>query len=199
MKDERLSPSVETTANPRIAALACSSVCSPLPRARHFGMAAKSWTMGCVQAKEASAPPTPASLDLRRSRRPEKERPAATAPLASGRKSRASLLRVDTSAEAPDAVARKEEEQVERSAGGRQPRRRRSRPDPRLSNPQGHLRGEQVAAGWPSWLAQAAGEALQGWMPRRADSFEKIDKARTRFLCELRSPFLLSFFHFFSY
>ncbi|OAY67671.1 putative serine/threonine-protein kinase [Ananas comosus] len=38
------------------------------------------------------------------------------------------------------------------------------------------LEGEQVAAGWPPWLASAAGEAIRGWVPRRADSFEKLDK-----------------------
>ncbi|WCJ43265.1 Protein kinase superfamily protein [Euphorbia peplus] len=54
--------------------------------------------------------------------------------------------------------------------------RRRSRPNPRLSNPPKHLRGEQVAAGWPPWLSLVCGEALNGWIPRRADSFEKIDK-----------------------
>lgn len=36
--------------------------------------------------------------------------------------------------------------------------------------------GEQVAAGWPAWLAAVAGEAIGGWLPRRADSFEKLDK-----------------------
>lgn len=36
--------------------------------------------------------------------------------------------------------------------------------------------GEHVAAGWPSWLAAVAGEAIRGWLPRRADSFEKLDK-----------------------
>lgn len=38
------------------------------------------------------------------------------------------------------------------------------------------VEGEQVAAGWPSWLATVAGEAIKGWVPRRADSFEKLDK-----------------------
>ncbi|CAL9122530.1 unnamed protein product [Musa textilis] len=38
------------------------------------------------------------------------------------------------------------------------------------------LSGENVAAGWPSWLIAAAGEALNGWLPRRASSFEKLDK-----------------------
>ncbi|GFZ05745.1 protein kinase superfamily protein [Actinidia rufa] len=36
--------------------------------------------------------------------------------------------------------------------------------------------GEQVAAGWPPWLSAVAGEAIKGWLPRRADSFEKLDK-----------------------
>lgn len=36
--------------------------------------------------------------------------------------------------------------------------------------------GEQIAAGWPSWLAAVAGDAIRGWVPRRADSFEKLDK-----------------------
>lgn len=36
--------------------------------------------------------------------------------------------------------------------------------------------GEQVAAGWPSWLAAVAGESIKGWLPRRADTFEKLDK-----------------------
>ncbi|XP_028780861.1 probable serine/threonine-protein kinase At1g54610 [Neltuma alba] len=54
--------------------------------------------------------------------------------------------------------------------------RRRSKPNPRLSNPPKHVRGEQVAAGWPPWLTAVCGEALSGWIPRKADTFEKIDK-----------------------
>lgn len=70
-----------------------------------------------------------------------------------------------------------EERKIENA---RRPRgeRRRSRPNPRLSNPPKHIHGEQVAAGWPSWLSAVAAEAINGWTPRRADSFEKIDKAR---------------------
>lgn len=47
-------------------------------------------------------------------------------------------------------------------------------------------RGAQVLAGWPSWLTAVAGEAISGWIPRRADSFEKLDKATS----------ILSFFPF---
>ncbi|KAK9078760.1 hypothetical protein SSX86_002818 [Deinandra increscens subsp. villosa] len=36
--------------------------------------------------------------------------------------------------------------------------------------------GQQVVAGWPSWLAAVAGEAIEGWLPRRADTFEKLEK-----------------------
>ncbi|XP_010475001.1 PREDICTED: probable serine/threonine-protein kinase At1g54610 [Camelina sativa] len=35
---------------------------------------------------------------------------------------------------------------------------------------------KQVAAGWPTWLVTVAGEALVGWTPRRANTFEKLEK-----------------------
>ncbi|KAA0062042.1 hypothetical protein IC582_026122 [Cucumis melo] len=38
------------------------------------------------------------------------------------------------------------------------------------------MEAEQVAAGWPSWLSTVAGEALEGWLPRKAETFEKLDK-----------------------
>ncbi|KAM0972130.1 hypothetical protein ACFX2H_019674 [Malus domestica] len=44
-----------------------------------------------------------------------------------------------------------------------------------VSMPHG-AKGEQTAAGWPSWLTSVAGDAIKGWVPRRADSFEKLDK-----------------------
>lgn len=122
--------------------------------------------MGCVLAKEASPSPSSASLGLP-SRPREKNQPAGAA---SGRKSLASLPQVEA---ATDSL--KEERDLPAEDG--QQSRRRSRPDPRLSNPPGHVHGEQVAAGWPAWLSRAAGEAIKGWTPRRADAFEKIDKA----------------------
>ncbi|KAG2721555.1 hypothetical protein I3843_02G073600 [Carya illinoinensis] len=69
----------------------------------------------------------------------------------------------------------KENDEEDKSA---RPRKKssRPRPNPRLSNPPKHLQGEQVAAGWPSWLSAVAGEAINGWTPRRADTFEKLDK-----------------------
>ncbi|KAJ7945654.1 Kinase family protein [Quillaja saponaria] len=42
----------------------------------------------------------------------------------------------------------------------------KSRLDPRL----------QTQQGWPSWLLAVAGDAIQGWAPRRANTFEKLAK-----------------------
>ncbi|KAI6688877.1 hypothetical protein NL676_025705 [Syzygium grande] len=47
------------------------------------------------------------------------------------------------------------------------------RPNPRRSNPPKRVHGEQVVARWPS---EVIGEAINGWTPRRADTFEKLDK-----------------------
>ncbi|XP_022137493.1 probable serine/threonine-protein kinase At1g54610 [Momordica charantia] len=44
----------------------------------------------------------------------------------------------------------------------------RRRPAPGLCQ-----RNEQ---GWPSWLLEVAGEVIQGWTPRRANTFEKLAK-----------------------
>ncbi|KAJ0979734.1 hypothetical protein J5N97_015208 [Dioscorea zingiberensis] len=118
--------------------------------------------MGCVFGRPA-APPTPPSsrLDGDREHRA----------VASGRKHQASLSKIETSVDAPDPDAA--EEKPERPHGER---RRRPRPNPRLSNLPKGLHGEQVAAGWPAWLSAVAGEAINGWTPRRADTFEKLDK-----------------------
>ncbi|XP_011071480.1 probable serine/threonine-protein kinase At1g54610 [Sesamum indicum] len=69
-----------------------------------------------------------------------------------------------------------EEEQKDGNMRRSRNEKRRSRLNPRLSNPPKHIHGEQVAAGWPPWLVAVAGEAIRGWIPRRADTFEKLDK-----------------------
>ncbi|CAI8610576.1 unnamed protein product [Vicia faba] len=69
-----------------------------------------------------------------------------------------------------------EEEEKRRRQRERRERRRSLKANPRLSNPPNCIHGEQVAAGWPSWLSKVAGEAIHGLTPRRADSFHKIDK-----------------------
>ncbi|XP_064995654.1 probable serine/threonine-protein kinase At1g54610 isoform X1 [Musa acuminata AAA Group] len=134
--------------------------------------------MGCILAKEASPSPNRSSLGQRR-----REKVGTAAPVGSGSKSQASLSRIETAvdaaptnttatgAEVPD-----RQEDAKRPEGQPPGRRRRQRLEPRLSKPPGHVHGEQVAAGWPSWLSNVAGEAINGWTPRRADTFEKIDK-----------------------
>ncbi|GAU20143.1 hypothetical protein TSUD_352050 [Trifolium subterraneum] len=37
-------------------------------------------------------------------------------------------------------------------------------------------RGSLIVVGWPSWLTSVAPEAIAGWVPRRPDSFHKLDK-----------------------
>ncbi|KAK4744134.1 hypothetical protein SAY87_010446 [Trapa incisa] len=46
----------------------------------------------------------------------------------------------------------------------------------RLGNLHRYMESEQVAAGWPAWLSAVAGEAIQGWVPLKADTFEKLEK-----------------------
>lgn len=46
----------------------------------------------------------------------------------------------------------------------------------RLGNLQKYIEGEHVAAGWPAWLSAVAGEAIHGWVPLKADSYEKLEK-----------------------
>ncbi|XP_078177599.1 protein IMPAIRED IN BABA-INDUCED STERILITY 1-like isoform X1 [Carex rostrata] len=45
-----------------------------------------------------------------------------------------------------------------------------------LGNLHKYIEGEAVAAGWPAWLSSVAAEAVQGWIPLKADSFEKLEK-----------------------
>jgi cyclin-dependent kinase 12/13 len=85
-----------------------------------------------------------------------------------------------------------EEDEKRRRQRARRERRRQSlKPNPRLSNPPNNIHGEQVAAGWPSWLSKVAGEAIHGLTPRRADSFHKLDK-----VCQCLALLLLSSFEF---
>ncbi|CAN1776886.1 Protein IMPAIRED IN BABA-INDUCED STERILITY 1 [Linum perenne] len=46
----------------------------------------------------------------------------------------------------------------------------------RLMNLHMFVEREQVSAGWPAWLSDVTGEAIQGWVPLKADSFQKLDK-----------------------
>lgn len=119
--------------------------------------------MGCVFGREASEKSVGETVVEREEKR-------------EGRKEEVKAAKAEVS-EVQNGGNRKEggEEKSTRPKGER---RRSSRPNPRLSNPPNHVHGEQVAAGWPSWLSNVAGEAINGLTPRRADTFEKLDKVR---------------------
>lgn len=122
--------------------------------------------MGCVFGKETSKRPVGRGVDTRR----EEVRAA--------RKAEVAAEKSEEVVSNGGGRREEEEEKKEEVAPVEKVRskRRSSRPNPRLSNPPKHIHGEQVAAGWPSWLCEVAGEAINGWTPRRADTFEKIDK-----------------------
>ncbi|VVA93966.1 unnamed protein product [Arabis nemorensis] len=111
--------------------------------------------MGCVFGREATS-----------SSEPKVAKSSKTAETVQVSKSNGAVVEVE----------KKKHEEEENNSGKPKGDRRKSKPNPRLSNPSKHWRGEQVAAGWPSWLSDACGEALNGWIPRKADTFEKIDK-----------------------
>ncbi|BFG15181.1 hypothetical protein CerSpe_014550 [Prunus speciosa] len=122
--------------------------------------------MGCVFSRQASAKPVGKDEDgeIRVSKKAE----------ASGGEVTEARNGVSNSNDNSNNGCKENEE--ERSSRPKGEKRRSSRPNPRLSNPPKNLHGEQVAAGWPSWLSAVAGEAINGWTPRRADTFEKLDK-----------------------
>ncbi|XP_010250585.1 PREDICTED: probable serine/threonine-protein kinase At1g54610 isoform X1 [Nelumbo nucifera] len=63
-------------------------------------------------------------------------------------------------------VVRRERERIRRSGDLIAPERRKPKLKQALINQHE----------WPAWLAEVAGEAIEGFTPRRADTFEKIDK-----------------------
>ncbi|KAG0488118.1 hypothetical protein HPP92_006929 [Vanilla planifolia] len=137
--------------------------------------------MGCVFGKDA-LPPTPSAssiVDRRRDRNRGKlgnGNPMAMESAASGRRSEvAAPMGVDV---VDDPSANLAVEEVEAVDGGTKNdlHRRQRRSNPRMGNLPKGGHGEQMAAGWPSWLSAVAGEAIKGWIPRRADGFEKITK-----------------------
>ncbi|OWM67518.1 hypothetical protein CDL15_Pgr028381 [Punica granatum] len=44
----------------------------------------------------------------------------------------------------------------------------------RIASLPNSIEGEEIAAGWPTWLTSVAAEAIQGLVPRRAESFKKL-------------------------
>ncbi|XP_073013060.1 probable serine/threonine-protein kinase At1g54610 [Typha latifolia] len=52
----------------------------------------------------------------------------------------------------------------------------RSTPEHRRPSPVSIPPSPTEQSAWPAWLVAVAGDALAGWVPRRADSFQKISK-----------------------
>ncbi|KAG5244928.1 hypothetical protein OIU77_018634 [Salix suchowensis] len=121
--------------------------------------------MGCVLGREVSSGIVSESKEVKNPR------------VESNRKVEdVSVTKTDTTSSAVE--IQNEETQEEKVDGDKKTRgeRRRSRPNSKPGNLPRQMRGQQVAAGWPPWLSAVCGEALNGWIPRRADTFEKIDK-----------------------
>ncbi|GFZ14048.1 protein kinase superfamily protein [Actinidia rufa] len=131
--------------------------------------------MGCVFGREISSSDPPNSAEVVAVER-ERERQTDLG-VTSGRREKVRVAKVDGGSEVQNSGDQKDEQKD----GSTRPKgeKRRARPNPSLRNPTKHVHGEQVAAGWPSWLSDVAGEAINGWTPRRADTFEKINKAST--------------------
>lgn len=45
--------------------------------------------------------------------------------------------------------------------------------------PERRIIGMETQQGWPSWLMAVVGDAIRDWTPRRASTFEKLDKVET--------------------
>ncbi|KAF5952328.1 hypothetical protein HYC85_010272 [Camellia sinensis] len=129
--------------------------------------------MGCVFGREVSSGVVYESKD--ENREAENGRRSKNLSVESRETLRVGERKIDNDkGGANSAVTQEEKDDGDQQSQGE--RRRRSRQNPRLSNLPKHKHGEQVAAGWPSWLSAHVGEAIDGWLPRRADTFEKIDK-----------------------
>lgn len=132
--------------------------------------------MGCVFGREAPAPsPSPSPGSEVREGRDLK-----TSAAEIGGKSQIAVAKAEIVVEEVRNGGEKLEKKGERNQKARG-ERRRVRLNPRIGNAPKSVHGELDAAGWPSWLSAVAGEAIKGWTPRRADSFEKIDKASLSF------------------
>ncbi|KAK8677690.1 hypothetical protein V6N13_143215 [Hibiscus sabdariffa] len=75
----------------------------------------------------------------------------------------------------PPTPTKKEELLVARRASLRQPSKA-GRVSVDIASSPARPDAELLAAGWPSWLVSVAGEAVKGWLPRRVESFEKLEK-----------------------
>ncbi|TVU03357.1 hypothetical protein EJB05_51119 [Eragrostis curvula] len=128
--------------------------------------------MGCVHGRPATSSPAAVSTSRRRDHQPAA---AVTQPQQEGVASSAAQAEAAPAEQAGEKPAQVKRER--RSRSSRAAAALAAHTEVRLGGSFANkARGEQVAAGWPAWLSAVAGEAIDGWTPRRADSFEKIDK-----------------------
>lgn len=140
--------------------------------------------MGCINSKQAYSA---ASSALEGSGSASKSKAVAAASAS------AAALAADNgggSVVYPSAFSRCESRKEERYSDDHHRSRELKRPKKEGSNSKGsttafsfrlgfshrYVDAEQTSAGWPTWLSAAAGEAIHGWVPLRADSFEKLEK-----------------------
>jgi len=57
-----------------------------------------------------------------------------------------------------------------------------------------NIEAEQAAAGWPAWLCSAAAEAVHGWVPLKAEAFQKLEKVKYMVSCQGSYPKDMIFF-----
>ncbi|CAM0907326.1 unnamed protein product [Alopecurus aequalis] len=128
--------------------------------------------MGCVHGRPAAdSTPSPEDASSRRRTEPQQQEGAAAAAAS------AAAAEGKTGEKAEQTAAVAVAAPVKRERRSRSSRHGPAAAEVRLGGSFANkARGEQVAAGWPAWLSAVAGEAINGWTPRRADSFEKIDK-----------------------
>ncbi|XP_020095761.1 probable serine/threonine-protein kinase At1g54610 [Ananas comosus] len=141
--------------------------------------------MGCVASKKKAVSVTPAAVDSSGALRGGGGGGRGAEPI-SASSSFSSRRRRGDRDEAEKKVGEEEEEGGGRGGGGggggdadgslRASLSAASSRRLRLRNLHRYLEGEQVAAGWPPWLSAVAGEAIHGWVPLKADSFEKLEK-----------------------
>lgn len=150
--------------------------------------------MGCINSKQADSAASPALEDSSVGASKSKARARAAAASAAavaadnggGGRGGSLVLTKD-----PSGLSRAESRKEETCSDEHHRSRELKRPKKEGSNVKGStatafsfrlgfshrfVDAEQVSAGWPTWLSAAAGEAIHGWVPLRADSFEKLEK-----------------------
>ncbi|GFZ19294.1 protein kinase superfamily protein [Actinidia rufa] len=136
--------------------------------------------MGCISSKQVRSPPRPQpDFDSTTTTVTVRHNGPASAHLDSLFLKRGGFGELEKIKEEPE----KENEEDSVSSRNREPKKSRSTKKGSSEKKAvfslrfgRYTEAEQIAAGWPPWLSAVAGEAVEGWLPLRADLFEKLDK-----------------------